>query len=1367
MTLGAGGNVTLGGGGTVTLQRRQCDAGRWWQCDSRRGGNVTLGAGGNVTLGAGGNVTLGAGGNVTLGAGGNVTLGAGGSVTLSSGGTIVSGGTTQTVPAGTYTVSAGGNITLGGGGTITLAAGGNVTLGAGGNVTLGAGGNVTLGGGGNVTLGGGGNITLGGGGASFDELTYNTANSIVRPPPSATYTQTSSGITINWLAPVFGVVQSYAISRSVITPPSTTPGPTVVIGTVTGVNGNPPATTFTDTTPPGGTLIYTIITTLVPDPVTSTQRQSLPSPPAVLTLNQTIALGPLPPSALLSSGSLLVTATAESGGMQNGQLVSFNVTGQCSAGNSSIDTATGVSSATVTLNDTGNCNITASQAGFTTTQAGGTSYNAAQPVSGTFAIVAQNSSTTPQIITFPQLPNVHYGSTFPLNASSNFGQPITYATTGPCNPNGTTSGVGLCSITASAAGGTGPNNTTYNAASMTQSFNVIPAVLSVTATSLASPYGQIPSLANDYAVTGFVNNDPATVATGTPALSTTATSTSSPAIYPITVSTGTLAAVNYTFFPVNGTLTIQQANQAALVLSAASPLAYNQSEPFTLTGGSSGGTVTYNVAGSCTVSGGQITANSGAGSCTVSATMAGNNNYSQATSNTVTITLQPASQAALVLAAASPLTYNRSESLTLTGGSTNGAVTYNVSGQCTVSGGQITANSGAGSCAVSATMAGNTNYSQANSNTVTITLQPASQTALVLTAASPLTYNLSETLGLTGGSTGGQVTYSVTTASGGSCTISGTQLTAKSGTGTCTVSATMAGNSNYSQATSNSVTVTLQAASQAITFTQPGSPVTYGVAPIALVATGGGSGNAVVFTIDHASTATGTIAGNILTVTGVGNLAIDANQTGNSNYASATQVQRTIVVNQTTATISINDLPSAPVFGGSFTPAYTYSGVGTPTESTNSTTTGVCTVSAGVVHFVGVGTCTLTASATATTDDLAATGNPQSFAVGKAPQTITFTQPSSPVSYGVSPIALSASAAPGLVVTFSIDGSSTGGGTISGSMLTIKKAGTLVIDANQAGNVDYMVAAQVQHAIVISKAVLTVTANNASRAYGLANPTFTASYGPFVNGDSFASAVTGSPSLVTTASTTSLPGSYPITAAQGTLAAANYSFNFVNGTLTVSFNGSAPPSGTACNGAYSGTFTGNLTVTNGQSCIFVGGGASGNITETGGNLILSGATVGGNITVSGGTFSIGPSTTIKGNLDIQSIPKGSATNQVCGTTINNSLVFQANGTAVVIGSGSPSCASNIIKGSVQVQSNSAAATVDGNNITGSLQVQSNSGATILDGNTIGSALQDQSNTGATQVFTNVIKGALQCQSNTTITGSGNTAASKTGQCAKF
>ncbi len=596
VTLGGGGNVTLGGGGTVTL-------GAGGDIAIGSGGNVTLGAGGTVTLGAGGNITLGAGGNVTLGGGGNVTLGGGGTITLGGGGTIVmnaagnvtlgaggtitlGGGGTVTlgaggsylVPAGgtitlgaggnvtlgaggnvtlggggTVTLGAGGNITLGGGGTVTLGAGGNVTLGAGGNVTLGAGGNVTLGAGGNITLGGGGNVTLGGGGVSNAELDYDSANSIVRPPPSATYTVQNAAVQVNWTAPAFGVVQTYTISRSV------NGGPAVVIGSVSGVNGSAPATTFTDTNPPtSGTVVYTIATTLVPDPTTGTQRQSPPSPPAVLTIDQTIQLGPLPSSAVLSTTPVKVSATALSNGSPNNQLVSFTATGPCTAGSSSI--TSGVSSAAITLTGTGTCTITASQAGNSTAvPVVQPAYNAADPVSGTFTILPAGSNLTSQTITFPQVANTQYGSApVPVSATTTSGLPITFSTSSPqqCSVSGnsiTIVGAGTCVVTASQAG-----NSTYSPASLTQKFNIAPAPLTVAAGNITVPNGQpIPSLANDYTITGFVNGETSAVLNNTrPAISTTATSSSAPGTYPITVSTGTLAATNYSFVYVNATLTL-------------------------------------------------------------------------------------------------------------------------------------------------------------------------------------------------------------------------------------------------------------------------------------------------------------------------------------------------------------------------------------------------------------------------------------------------------------------------------------------------------------------------------------------------------------------------------------------------------------------------------------------------------------------------------------------------------------------------------------------------------------------------------------------------------------------------------------------
>jgi hypothetical protein len=87
--------------------------------------------------------------------------------------------------------------------------------------------------------------------------------------------------------------------------------------------------------------------------------------------------------------------------------------------------------------------------------------------------------------------------------------------------------------------------------------------------------------------------------------------------------------------------------------------------------------------------------------------------------------------------------------------------------------------------------------------------------------------------------------------------------------------------------------------------------------------------------------------------------------------------------------------------------------------------------------------------------------------------------------------------------------------------------------------------------LIISGAVLTVTANNASKLYGASLPAFSGAITGFVNGDT-AAVVTGAASFTTTASTSSPAGRYPITPVVGSLSAANYSFTFVNGTLTVS-----------------------------------------------------------------------------------------------------------------------------------------------------------------------------------------------------------------------
>lgn len=88
--------------------------------------------------------------------------------------------------------------------------------------------------------------------------------------------------------------------------------------------------------------------------------------------------------------------------------------------------------------------------------------------------------------------------------------------------------------------------------------------------------------------------------------------------------------------------------------------------------------------------------------------------------------------------------------------------------------------------------------------------------------------------------------------------------------------------------------------------------------------------------------------------------------------------------------------------------------------------------------------------------------------------------------------------------------------------------------------------------LTVTKAPLTVAAVSTSRPYGEANPALTAVISGYRNGQNLGtSGVTGAPSLVTDAVATSPVGTYAITASSGTLASANYSFNYVDGTLSV------------------------------------------------------------------------------------------------------------------------------------------------------------------------------------------------------------------------
>jgi hypothetical protein len=352
--------------------------------------------------------------------------------------------------------------------------------------------------------------------------------------------------------------------------------------------------------------------------------------------------------------------------------------------------------------------------------------------------------------------------------------------------------------------------------------------------------------------------------------------------------------------------------------------------------------------------------------------------------------------------------------------------------------------------------------------------------------------------------------------------ISADNLVFPVGTSSLTALYTPSSSSVYARTTSNTVNEVVNQGTPIITWSNPAN-ITYGKAlsTTQLDATASVSG---AFTYTPA-------AGTILTA-GTHSLSVTFVPSVPTDYQDVTATV-SITVNQATTTITWA-LPAAITYG-------------TPLSATqlNATDTvqGTFTYTPAIGAILGAGQQVLEVAFTPKDSaDYLGSGDSVAITVNQATPAISWANPAS-ITYGTAlgSTQLDATATPP-------------GGTFaytpaSGMVLTAGSH-TLSVTLTPADTTDYATATATV-TLMVSKATLTVTAGNASRAYDTANPTFTDTITGFVNGDT-QDVVSGAASLTTTATLTSPVGTYPITAAQGTLSASNYTFTFVNGTLTVS-----------------------------------------------------------------------------------------------------------------------------------------------------------------------------------------------------------------------
>ncbi len=133
----------------------------------------------------------------------------------------------------------------------------------------------------------------------------------------------------------------------------------------------------------------------------------------------------------------------------------------------------------------------------------------------------------------------------------------------------------------------------------------------------------------------------------------------------------------------------------------------------------------------------------------------------------------------------------------------------------------------------------------------------------------------------------------------GQCSLDGNQFSGLvdiTGAGGCDVHVSQGGGGVWLPAAAD-LSIPIGKASQSISFTSsPPSPAVVG-GSYTLAATGGGSGDPVVFSVDGSSTAGScSISGANVSFTGAGSCVIDANQAGNTDYAAASQAQQSVAI---------------------------------------------------------------------------------------------------------------------------------------------------------------------------------------------------------------------------------------------------------------------------------------------------------------------------------------------------------------------------------------------------------------------------------------------------------------------------------------
>ena len=277
------------------------------------------------------------------------------------------------------------------------------------------------------------------------------------------------------------------------------------------------------------------------------------------------------------------------------------------------------------------------------------------------------------------------------------------------------------------------------------------------------------------------------------------------------------------------------------------------------------------------------------------------------------------------------------------------------------------------------------------------------------------------------------------------------------------------------------------------------------------------SGLTVTLSVDGSSTsvcslgtpsvASGVTSATVTMSSGTGTCTIDANQPGDINYNAAAQQQTSATATLASQTISFTTTaPSTASYGSTFSVAAQSTSGLSVSLTVDAISTGVCSLgttsvaggvtSATVTISSGTGTCTIDANQSGNSNYNAAAQQQTSAAALLASQSLSFsTTAPSTASYG-STFLVAAQSTSGLTVSLTVDAVSTGvcslgssivaGGVTSAAATMLSANGVCTIDANQAGDGNYSLAAQQQTSATATKsdASTYVTSSLNAASYG-------------------------------------------------------------------------------------------------------------------------------------------------------------------------------------------------------------------------------------------------------------------------------------------